>query len=180
MMKKLLPVILLFLVVATHPGCQALDKLTQFYLSYDSGIAVPATLGVETPFNIPTPVITTNSESDFTVNNTHKDMVDVINLRELSLTITNPATQTFDFLKDIEIYMRAGNLPEIKIASLYDIPKTGLTQLQLNTETDNLKDYIIQDSILLRAKVTTRQLIARDTDIAINSRFWVNAKILGI
>lgn len=179
-MRKYVPVILLFVAILAYPGCKALEKLTQFYMSYDSGISVPSTLGIDTPFNIPTPAITTNSESTFAVNNTHKDLIDVINLTELRLTITDPATQTFDFLKDIEIYMSAGNLPEIKIASVYNIPKTGLTSLQLETVTDNLKDYIVQDSIQLRAKVTTRQLIAHDTQIAVHCRFWVDAKILGL
>ncbi|MBN2638728.1 MAG: hypothetical protein JXR65_06540 [Bacteroidales bacterium] len=179
-MKKILFLILLLTAITFHPGCKVLNKLTQFYMSYDSRISVPATLGVNTPFNIPTPTITTNSESTFAVNNTHKNLIDIINLTELALTITDPSTQTFDFLKDIEIYMSAGDLPEIMIASLYDIPKEGLNRIDLKTVTDNLKDYIIQDSINLRAKVTTRQLVANNTEIAVHCRFWVDAKILGI
>lgn len=180
MYKKITIVMLLLTVVTVYPGCKLLDKLTQFYMSYNTQLEVPATLGVNTPFNIPTPAITTNSKSEFSVHNTHKNLIDVINLRELNLTITDPSTQTFDFLKNIEIYMKAGNLPEIMIASLSDIPKNGLKSIQLQTVNDNLKDYIVQDSIQLRTKVTTRQLVAHKTTIAVHCRFWVNAKILGI
>jgi hypothetical protein len=80
-------------------------------------------------------------------------------------------------MKDIEIYMSAGSLPKVMIASMYNIPQTGLTTLQLNVVSDDLKQYIIQDTIKLSVKVTTRKTVAQDTQIDAQSRFLVNAKI---
>jgi len=164
----------------TQQGCKELAKLTQFYINYNTSVTIPKTLGVDLPIDVITPDITTNSESEFESNNTHKDLIDIINLSELDMTITSPETATFDFLKDIEITISAEGLSDKKIAWLEDIPKTGLKQIVLNVSTDDLKEYIKKDTFKLKTKTTTRELVSHDTDIAIHCKFFVDAKILGL
>ncbi len=161
-------------------ACKEVDKLTQFSISTDSSATIPATLGINIPIDIWTPDITTNSETEFESNNTSKDLVEHIKLTKMHIEITNPASSTFDFLKDIEIYISAEGLSEKKIAWLYDIPKTGLKSIDLETGDDDLQEYIKKDKIKLKTKTVTREIISNDTDISIHSEFWVDAKILGI
>lgn len=174
-MKKILP--LLFVLLITFAGCKALKKLTQFYVSYNTSVTVPSSLGIGSPVSFATPDVTTNSSQEFSGHNTDKNLINTINIEEMKLTIASPNTQTFDFMKDIEIYMSAGSLPKIMIASMYNIPQTGLTTLQLNVVGDDLKQYIIQDTIKISVKVTTRETVAQDTKIDAQSKFLVKAKI---
>lgn len=167
----------MLVLVIFFAGCKALNKLTQFYVSYDTSMTVPSSLGVGSPFSFATPDVTTNSSQEFSGHNTDKNLINKVTLKELKLTISSPSTQTFDFMKDIEIYMSAGSLPKVMIASMYNIPQTGLTTLQLNVVSDDLKQYIIQDTIKLSVKVTTRKTVAQDTQIDAQSRFLVNARI---
>ena len=179
-MKKVFPFAMVAVLLFVNPGCKVLDKLTQFHINYDSQVTIPKTLGIDLPVDVPTPAINTNSNSEFESNNTHKNLIDVVYPTEITLTITSPETSTFDFLKNIEIDISADGLPEKKIAWLDDIPKTGLTSITLVVSSDNLKEYIMKDSIKLHIKTTTRELISHDTDVAIHTTFFVNAKILGI
>lgn len=59
---------LLFAFLATGllwPGCKAVDKLTHFDMDYDESMVISSLIGVNLPFNLWTPAITTNSESTF-------------------------------------------------------------------------------------------------------------------
>ncbi len=161
-------------------ACKELDKLTQFTISQDTSATIPATLGINIPITIWTPDITTNSQSEFENNNTNKDLVEHITLTKLQIKITNPSSSTFDFLKDIEVYISAEGLAEKKIAWYYDIPKTGLKELDLDVSDEDLQEYIKKDTIKLKTKTVTREIISNDTDISIHAEFWVDAKILGI
>ena len=179
-MKKYLLLLVLIPLGFSQQGCKELSKLTQFYINYNSSTTIPKTLGVDLPINIVTPSITTNSESEFQSNNTHKNLIDVINLSEMDMTITSPESSSFDFLKNIEISISADGLPDKKIAWLDDIPKTGLKHIVLDVSTDDLKEYIKKDSFKLKTKTTTRELISHDTDVLIHCKFFVDAKILGL
>ncbi|UBM61235.1 hypothetical protein LA303_07320 [Candidatus Sulfidibacterium hydrothermale] len=179
-MKRFVLFLLFIPLLFAQQGCDELSKLTQFYIDYDTEITIPKTLKIDLPVDIMTPDITTNSESEFESNNTHKSLIDIINLSEMDMTITSPEEATFDFLKDIEISISADGLPEKKIAWLYDIPKTGLKKITLEVSTDDLKEYIEKDTYKLKTTTTTRELISHDTDVSIHSKFFVDAKILGL
>ena len=97
-------------------GCKKFDKLTQFYVTFDETAVVPATAGVNFPFNILTPDVETNSESTFEVNDTRKDLIEEIILTTLDLTISSPSDADFSFLESISVYIKADGLDEVKIA----------------------------------------------------------------
>jgi len=179
-MKKILLLIAFAAILFAGQGCKKLASLTQFNLNYDTKVTIPKTLGIDLPVNVLTPPVTTNSTSEFEVNNTRKNLIDSINLTQLRMTIPDTESETFDFLKNIEITISADGLPDKKIAWLDDIPKTGLKTIELNVAAGDLKQYIIKDSFKLKTKTTTRELISHDTDILIHCRFFVDAKILGL
>jgi hypothetical protein len=177
-MKK---TILLFAVITTTIwSCKEVNKLTQFNMNYSDEITIPATLGIDLPIDIWTPDIPTNSSSTFESNNTHKDLIQQIILKKMILTITSPEESTWDFLKEIEIYISAEGLEKKKIAWMDEIPQTGLKSIDLTVSTEDLKEYIKKDEYKLETKTVTRQLVSHDTKVEIKSTFFVDAKILGI
>ncbi len=177
-MKKLL-LILIPLIIA-HESCKEIDKLTHFKMDYTSDITINSSFYIDVPFDVWTPNIPTNSETTFENNDTRTNLIEQINLTNMSMNIKSPTSQTFDFLKSIEIYINADGVDEKKIAWIDDISQTGLTTIVLETGSDDLKDYIKKDSYTLRSHTVTRQLISNTTDIEIKSSFFVDAKILGI
>ena len=177
-MKKLL--ILLAIFIVTIQSCKEVEKLTQFNMNYKEEITIPATLGINLPIDIWTPDIPTNSTSTFESNNTHKDLIEQIILKKLEMTIKDPASSTWDFLKKIEIYIEADGLAEKKIAWMEDIPQTGLKSIELEVSSEDLKEYIKKDEYKLRTKTVTRQLVSHDTKVEVATKFFVDAKILGL
>ena len=177
-MKKLL--ILLSTIIVTIQSCKEVDKLTQFNMDYKEEMTIPATLGIDLPIDIWTPDIPTNSTSTFESNNTHKDLIEQIVLKKMEMTIKDPSSSTWDFLKKIEIYIEADGLDDKKIGWLDNIPQIGLKSINLEVSTEDLKEYIKKDEYKLRTKTVTRQLISRDTKVEVSSTFFVDAQILGL
>jgi hypothetical protein len=95
------------------------------------------------------------------------------------LEVTSPASGNLDFLKSVEIFINAENLPEIRLAWDEDVDAGTGTTLELETTTEGLKDYLIKDSFSLRLKAVNDQTTPEDYDIEILTTFTVDAKILG-
>ena len=177
-MKKY--IFILLAMAATMAGCDKLDSLTKFDMDYETSITIPATVGINTPFDIPTPAITTNADAEFSVNDTRKDLIEEIVLKSLTLTVDVPADGDFSFLSSIEIYIKADGLDEQKIAWKDNIPNDIGDVLELETSGIDLKEYIKKESFELKATTVTDELITQDHEIGIQSVFAVDAKILGI
>ena len=168
------------MIMLTYSSCKEIDKLTHFYMDYTSNITVESTFFIDIPFDVWTPDIPTNSEETFQNNDTRTDLIEEITLTEMKMNITSPESQSFDFLKSIEIYISADGVEEKKIAWYDDIPQSGLLTISLETADDNLEEYIKKDEYKLRSRTVTRQLISVSTEIEISNTFFVDAKILGI
>ncbi len=168
------------MIMLTYSSCKEVDKLTHFYMDYTSNITVESTFFIDIPFDVWTPDIPTNSEETFQNNDTRTDLIEEITLTEMKMNITSPVSQSFDFLKSIEIYISAEGVEEKKIAWYDNIPQTGLLTISLETADDNLEEFIKKDEYKLRSRTVTRQLISVSTEIEILNTFFVDAKILGI
>jgi hypothetical protein len=177
-MKKLSYVVFSLLVIIS--SCKKIDELTKFNLNYDTSTTIPASTGINLPINFFTPDVETDSESEFAVNNTRKDLIEEIVLTKLTLGITSPANQDFSFLKSVTIFIAAEGLSEIEVASQENIPDDIDRQLELETTNADIKDYIKKDNFYLRVNTVTDELLGSDVDIDISSQFHVDAKILGI
>ena len=172
-------IVLVVLAVFTFLGCKKIDKLTQFNMEFNHFATIPSSTGVNLPFNILTPAVETNSSSTFNANNTRKDLIEEIILKELNLTVTSPSGRTFSFLKSITIYINADGLSETKIAYNDNVPQNAGSTLALTSVGTNLKDYLTKDKYSLRVNAVTDELISPDYEITIFSKFFVDAKILG-
>ena len=134
-MKKYL---VFFLVIFTLVSCK--KKLTQFHIDYNSTITVPSTFGQFVPFSLSTPEVTTNSEQEFEVNNTRKDHIESIFLKDLVLTITSPNNEDFSFLNKIEVFISSPLHTEQKVASKSSISNSVGAQLVCDVENVDLQN----------------------------------------
>ena len=174
-MKKQIIVFSFILVMIS--GCKDLDKLTQFNMEFNQSFVIPSSTGINLPFNILTPDVTTNSASTFSTNKTRKDLVDEIKLTKLELSISSPTGADFSFLKSIAVYISAAGLPEVKIASKDEVPANAGAILTLDVSGVDLKEYIKADKFSLRLNTVTDELLASDHTLNARSVFFVNAKI---
>ena len=104
-LKKKILYLLLFLFFIGTSSCDKVDELLTFSISTSTEIPIEKTLVISLPFDIPTPSIKTNSESEFENNNTSAKLVKNVLLDELKLSIISPDDKTLSFLKDITIYI---------------------------------------------------------------------------
>ena len=177
-MQKFSFLMALALFTFSITSCKKIDELTQFELSYSSTAKIASNAVINLPIDLLTPNITTNSQSQFSSKNTNKDLIQTIKLLKLNLQVTSPSTQRFDFLKSIEIYIKADGLGELKIAEKLDIPDNVGTDLNLDVKENDIAPYIKKDAFSLRLKAITDKNITQDVSIKVNSTIFVDAKLL--
>lgn len=173
MMKK---AILLFTTLLLLGSCK--KKLTQFYVDYTSTVVIQSTVGQALPFSVLTPEITTNSEAEFESNNTNKDHIESILLKDLILTINSPQGQTFSFLNSVEIYISSPNQAEKKVAFKDNIPANVGSSFACDIVDLDLQSFIKDDKFTIRVKTVTDETIAQDVHIDVYSNFFVDAKLI--
>lgn len=173
-------VLLFCITLFAFTACEEVDKLTQFEIEYNESVTIPASSIINTPFNIATPDVESDSEQNFQINNTNKDLIEEIYLKELDLTITAPAGEDFSFLEEVTIYINADGLPEQEIASKKPVPSTTGMTLVLDVTQADLQSYIKKDEFSLRLSTIMDETIASDHTIKIHSVFFIDAKVLGL
>lgn len=156
-------------------GCKKLG--VNFALNHQSTFRVESSSPLNLPFETTTPDVTTNSSQQFENNNTRANLIKEITLEELKLTITNPSSKTFSFLKSVQIFISTDGSDEVEVASLDNIVSTAQT-LSLNCTTQNLDKYIKASSYKLRTRVVTKETLTQGVDIRTDLKFKVRANIL--
>jgi hypothetical protein len=168
---------LLFLFVLLFNSCKKLNSLTQFNLSFTETIIIPASTGINLPFNILTPDIQSNSEASFEIHDTRKDLIESIKMIQMNLVLKSPSSENFNFLKSIELFMDADGLNEVKIASKLNMSNDNVQTVTLDVTNSELKEYIKKDKFSLRVATTTDEAISQDYTIEINYVLFVDAKL---
>lgn len=160
-------------------SCEKLKDLTTFSINNTSSITIPASpLVTSSPISITTPGVESNTEQAFSNNNTKANLVEEAILESLTLEITSPSDQKFDFLNEIEIYIKAEGLNEVLLASRMDIPESIGSSLELETTGENLKEYIKKENFSIKTKVLTDKVLNNDVDIDVKMEFKIRAKVL--
>ncbi|QRM88661.1 hypothetical protein FG167_05255 [Lacinutrix sp. WUR7] len=172
--------LLLFVPIILLLNCSAIDELTKFDLDYQTSYSIPSSTLIDLPFDIQTPDMATESESTFENNDTRKDLIESIKLKTIKLTIDTPEDGNFNFLKEIHVYINAEGVEELEIANVFDLENTNSSTLQLQVTDQELKEFIKKDTFSLRVKTITDETINETHDITIDTKFRVDAKILGV
>ncbi len=172
-------VVALSTVLLFFSGCKNIDRLTQFYIDYNKTVVISSFIGINLPFNIHIRDIETNSEREFAMHDTRKNLIENINLSSLDITLTKPTYADFSFLESIQVYLSADDLPEILVAWQDSIPENPGEFIQLEVTDAELKEYIKKDQFYLRVNTKIDELIFSDHEIDVHSKFFVDAKIVG-
>lgn len=155
-------------------ACEVVDNLLTFTVRDESTFTVNSGLPFNSPFEVPTPDVTTNSTSEFENNKTKAELVKDVKLKELKLSIINPTDKTFSFLKAVHIYISTNSSDEIELAYLDNISATTNT-INLICTSNKLDQYIKANSYKLRTQVTTRETLTQDVEIKSNMTFRITA-----
>lgn len=173
MKTKLSVAAILFIIILS--GCK--KPGVNFAINHQANFHVESASPLNLPFEAGTPDITTNSSQQFESNNTAANLIKEIKLENLKLTITNPSSKTFSFLKSIHIYISTNSSDEIELASLDNISSTAQT-ISLNCTTQNLDKYVKANSYKLRTSVVTKETLTQAVDFRSDIKFRVKASVL--
>ncbi|WP_276134172.1 hypothetical protein [Polluticoccus soli] len=146
-------------------SCEKLPNLTNFAniskdFTYKETIDVPKVEGLPDSLGplpnggmsayLPPMAFATNSEKYISESGSAINLVKTVTLKQLGVTIVQPADKNFDFLDTIRVYASAPGLEEQLVAHKYGVPK-GLQKLDLDVEpTINMKEYFLQDTMYVR------------------------------
>ena len=155
-------------------SCNEVDKLLTFTISDEVTFKINSGLSINTPFDVATPDITTNSSAEFKNNNTNANLVKDVLLKEIKLSIINPADKTFSFLKSVHMYISTDGTDEIELAFLDNINTTTNT-INLTCTSQKLDKYIKASTYKIRTSITTRETFGQDIDVKANMSFKVTA-----
>ena len=155
-------------------SCSEVDKLLTFTISNQTTFTVNSGLPFNSPFEVATPDVTTNSTSEFKNNNTNIDLVKDVKLQELKLSITSPADKTFSFLKSIHMYISTTADDEIELAFQDNISSTTNT-INLTCTSQKLDKYIKASSYKIRTTVTTKETLTQEIEVKADMKFKVTA-----
>lgn len=180
-MKKLpfSPLLLLLPLLVLGSSCKKIANLLSFQVSDSSTFTIPAMSVVPgVTLSLPGVSVNSTSQSTYQNNNTSAQYVQDVTLDKLTLTVTNPSTQNFDFLKSISIYIAtdATGSNKVLLASLSPVP-TGQTSISLNPAGNKLDMYLKASSYTLFTQAEVAQLLPQNTDVRADSRFTVHANL---
>ncbi|WP_290794293.1 hypothetical protein [Flavihumibacter sp. UBA7668] len=177
-MKRILAVLA---IAATGLGaCEKIDKLTQFTVTDRTELKIEAGAATLLPYDIYTPPVYSEASRELSVNNSKAEMLESVTLQEFRMVISNPYGRSWDFLKDIEVYIDADQLPEKRIAFETDLTDYINGVLVLKTEDVQLADYLKKGTYIIKTRLTTDKIITDDLDVSITTKFAVDAKVLGL
>jgi hypothetical protein len=176
MKKLLLCTIGLGLLIVCVLSCKKIDDILTFTIFNETSFTIPATSAFNLPINILMPDNTTNSSEEFANNNTDANHVKNIYLKNLQLTITNPANQNFNFVKSIHLYISTDSSNEIELAYLDNVPQN-VNTITLIPTSAALDVYVKASSYNLRSQVVTNQGTTQDVTVEADSKFQVTAKL---
>lgn len=171
-MKRILllfPLALLLLVM----GCEKIDDLLTFNIEDAQNIKVsggfPVGLIPVTPLTVPT-----KSEEKFSTEGTNANLVKKVTLTQLTLTVIDPSSENFDFLKRIKIYISTDSNDKVLLASLDNVP-LGVKTISLEPTKAVLDKYIKAKSYTLTTEAEIRKPISSDITLRSDTRFKVTA-----
>ena len=149
---------------------------TLFVIHEPINFEISSLIGLNLPFQIPFSDISLDLSSTEENTNPHIGLIRNITLRNFILRITSPQDQTFNFLKDIEVYISADGLPEIPLAHHYNVNNNIGSVLHLVTENSVLDDYLKSESFELRLELVADQLIF--TDLVIDGEWVLDVELI--
>ena len=173
-MKKILWLAPVLALLTLLGSCKKIDQLLTFYIEDSQSIKIAGTFPIGQVIPLTPIAVPTRSDEKFKNENTSADLVKDVKLDRLTLTITDPSAENFDFLQSISLYISTNQSDRILLASLDNVP-TGVSSIQLTPTGQKLDKYVKASSYTLSTEAKIRKPISRDITIRSDSRFKVTA-----
>lgn len=167
----------LVVIIAITCSCNKLEELLTFTISHETTVTVESSVPLNLPIDVATPDVQTNSNQSFQNNNTRADLVKDVKLDDAKLTVIDPPSKTFSFLKSIHFYISTDGNDELLLAWHDDIPADATT-VDLSTTTERLDAYVKNSTYKLRTRMVMRETLTQDVDVKVNLKFKVRAEPL--
>lgn len=179
-MKKTLWIFAIISIIITA-GCKKVKDLANISVNipYTQHVSIPSS-GYEYGFPLPAggvqldfPMVgaPTNSKSYLDQYHTNGNKVIKVALNSLSLVITSPAQQNFDFLDTVRMYISAPGQPEALVAYKYGATR-GQKTLDLTCDNNvNLKNYFLADTMYFRTTMHINAVPIPGAEMDIKSVF---------
>jgi hypothetical protein len=171
-MKKILFLFPLF-VLLLAVSCKKIDQLLNFYIEDTQNIKVAGNAIVGLVPVAPV-AVTTRSEERFKNEDTRADLVKDVSLNKLTLTITDPNNENFDFLESVTLYISTDQNDRVALATLSPVP-AGQKVIDLKPSGAKLDKYLKASSYTLTTEARVKRAVARDITMRADSRFKVTA-----
>ena len=171
-MKKilfLLPLAVLLLAV----GCKKIDQLLTFYIEDQQNIKVAGNPVVGLVSFSPV-AVTTRSEERFKNEDTRADLVKDVSLNKLTLTITDPNNENFNFLESVTLYISTDQNDRVPLATLNPVPADQKV-IELKPSGTKLDKHLKASSYTLTTEAKVKRAVSQDITMKADSRFKVTA-----
>ena len=149
---------------------------TRFVINEPIKFEISSLIGLNLPFQIPFADISLDFLTTSQNTNPHIGLIRDIKLRDFILRITSPQNQTFNFLKDIEVYISSDVLPEIKLAQHYNVANSIGSVLHLVPEGGALDGYLKSESFDLRLELVVDHIL--DQDLVIDGEWVLDVELI--
>jgi hypothetical protein len=176
-MKKNLFLILIFGIVILS-SCKKNSLDANFNVNDSENFQIPPNSVLSLPPILTPPFATSTWQGDFSNNNTDKNHIKQLKLKKLILTITNPSGKTFGFIKSIDIYIEANNLPDTKIAYIDNNSTNSGSVINMNCVDVDISSYAKADNFTLKIISTPQQSNTDYVDVRADMTFNVIASVL--
>lgn len=126
----------------------------------------------------PTKTVETNASTYMKEYNTSTEKVISVKLSKMSISVSQPTGEKFDFMDTINIYMSAPGQPEVLIAHRYGLPADPST---VEFDCDNsieMKEYFLQDSMFVRFGGHFIKVPKANTQLEMKSTYLMTANPL--
>jgi hypothetical protein len=179
-MKTKFILLLLGILAVSLSSCKKKAVYANFETQYSFKVTVPANALLASPLFPLSFEETSNSEDQYSLNDTRKDLVEEVHVKSFLLEIDSPATDDLSFLNSVKFYINADAEPEMLVASKDPVPADVAKDLSLDVEDVNLATYLRKDAFTIRTKVVTDENRTHDIVVKATINFNTRAKVLDL
>ncbi|MDP2723294.1 MAG: hypothetical protein Q8O72_11095 [Bacteroidales bacterium] len=170
---------LVFLMILIIPiiACKKIDKLTHFYMNYETNINIDKANVFGTPFDVRSPLIATHSDSIFLSAHTNTDQVTQIILKQISMLVLPSDSIPDDYIQSIGIYLLDEGGKDKLVAWNYHISGGMHTAFSFEYTKDDLSDYLKKPQIQYRIHGELTNTKVYDAQLKFDSQYFTTSVI---
>lgn len=165
--------LILFIISACNRG----DSEANFELSFTENFGVEGSVGANFPIDTAGDSQPTGLDQAMQANGTRADLLLNAEPSLIEVSVASPAGEDFSFMKNLEIYLQAGDLNDVRIAFLDPVPLGNDTIIRLQTVSFDIKDYLQEDEISFRLRGITDEFLIEEHQLELSCTFKVSGNV---